>query len=140
MRLRRSLGLTLLAAFFLFGALMASLSFVGLLLPGGALDAIWQFNPRARVALTELGVWGIVLMLAVAIACAFASVGIWVRTSWGRRLAIGILAVNLLGDLLNAVVGGDLRTLIGIPIGGALILYLLSSRTRAQFELRSAAV
>jgi hypothetical protein len=28
----------------------------------------------------------------------------------------------------------DPRTLIGIPIGGAIIYYLLSSRTRAQFD------
>jgi hypothetical protein len=47
---------------------------------------------------------------------------------------------NLLGDLFNALKLGDLRTLIGIPIGGALIWYLVSPRTRAQFEVPSAAV
>jgi hypothetical protein len=54
-------------------------------------------------------------------------------------LAVAILAVNLLGDLLSAVALGDLRTLIGVPIAGAIIMYLVSPRTRAQFEIPSAA-
>ena len=80
------------------------------------------------------------LMALVAIACSLAAIGLWIQTQWGRRLAVGILAINLLGDVLSAVTQGDLRTLIGIPIGGAMILYLLRPRTRAYFEVRSAAV
>jgi hypothetical protein len=72
-------------------------------------------------------------MLGVAIACALAAIGLWIRARWGHRLAVTILAVNLLGDLFNALVLGDLRTLIGIPVGGAMIFYLMSARTRAQF-------
>lgn len=48
-----------------------------------------------------------------------------------------ILVLNLVGNALNAVVRGDLRTLIAIPIGGALTLYLARRRTRAQFETRA---
>ena len=48
-----------------------------------------------------------------------------------------ILVPNPVGKVLNAVVRGDLRTLIGIPIGGALILYLARRRTRAQFKTRA---
>jgi hypothetical protein len=33
---------------------------------------------------------------------------------------VAVLAVNLVGDTTNAVMRGDLRTLIGLPIGGAL--------------------
>ncbi len=138
--MRRPVGLTLLSAFFVFGALMASVAFLGLLLSGGFLEPIWRLNPAAHVALTELGTWGMLLMSVVAIACGLAAIGLWTRAQWGHRWAIGILAVNLLGDVLNAVARGDLRTLIGIPIGGAMILYLLRPRTRAQFEARSAAV
>ena len=138
--MRRPVGLTLLAAFFVFGALMAFLAFLGLLLSGGFLQLIWRLNPAAYRALTELGAWGMLLMAVVAIACALAGIGLWIQTQWGRRLAVGMLAINLLGDVLNAVARGDLRTLIGIPIGGAMIFYLLRARTRAQFEVRSAAV
>jgi hypothetical protein len=52
---------------------------------------------------------------------------------------LALLAVNLLGDATNAFVRGDLRTLIGLPIGGALIVYLLSSRVRGQFTRTNAA-
>ena len=120
--MRRPVGLSLLCAFFVFASLMAFVAFLGLLLPGGFLEPIWQFNPQSHLTLTGMGSWGVSLMLAVSLACALAAVGLWRRTLWGHRLAIVILAVNLLGDLLNAVLRGDLRTLVGIPIGGALIL------------------
>ena len=48
-----------------------------------------------------------------------------------------ILVLNLVGNVLNGVVRGDLRSLIGIPIGGALILSLARRCTRAQFESRA---
>ena len=119
---------------------MAFLAFLGLLFPGRFLEPMWRANPQAHVALTELGGWGILLMLLVAIACALGAFGVWRRAEWGHRLAVSILAINLVADLGNAVVRGDLRTLVGVPIGGAMIFYLLRPRTRAQFEVRSAAV
>jgi len=138
--MRRPVGLTILAAFFAFGSLMALLASLGLLLPGGVLEPMWRLNPQAQVSLTALHSWGVVLMLTVGIACALAAIGLWTRAMWGHHLAVGILAVNLVGDGLNVIVRGDLRALIGLPIGGAIILYLLRSRLREQFQVRSAAV
>jgi len=63
----RPIGLTFLAAFFVFGALMASLAFFGLLLSGSFLEAIWQLNPAAHLALIELGIGGMVLMAVAGI-------------------------------------------------------------------------
>ncbi len=136
----RPVSLTILAAFFAFGSLMALLASLALLLPGGVLEPMWALNPQAQVALTALHSWGVVLMLTVGIACVLAAIGLWTRALWGHHLAVGILAVNLVGDVLNAAVRGDHRALVGIPIGGAMILYLLRSRTREQFQVRSAAV
>jgi hypothetical protein len=68
-----------------------------------------------------------------------AAVGLWTHRRWGYRVGIAVLSVNLLGDLLNAVVRGDWRTLIGLPIGGAMLAYLLSRRIRNWFALRQAA-
>ena len=138
--MRRPVGLTILAAFFAFGTLMALLASLGLLLPGGVLEPMWRLNPQAQVSLTALHSWGVVLMLTVGIACALAAIGLWTRAMWGHHLAVGILAVNLVGDGLNVIVRGDLRALIGLPIGGAIIVYLLRSRLREQFQVRSAAV
>ena len=46
-------------------------------------------------------------MLVVAIVCALSAIGLARRTRWGHRFAVTAIAVNLLGDLLNAVVLGD---------------------------------
>ena len=43
-------------------------------------------------------------------------------------LAIGVLTVNLIGDSVNALLRHDPRTLIGLPIGGLMIWYLLKKR------------
>jgi hypothetical protein len=63
-------------------------------------------------------------MFVVGTACASAAVGLARQKEWGRRLAIGILAVNLISDGVSAVVRHDPRTLIGLPIGGAMMAYL----------------
>lgn len=126
-------GLVALSAFFAFGALMSGLAAVLLLFRGSALDAIWTLNPVARDELSQMGLWAVVLMAAVCVTCALAAAGVWKRTRWGHRLACGILAVNLAGDVTNAIVRSDPRTLIGLPIGGALIAYLLSPRVKRHF-------
>ncbi|PYL18709.1 MAG: hypothetical protein DME30_02515 [Verrucomicrobia bacterium] len=122
------LGIKLLAAFFAFGAGICLITIVALLFPGGALDPIWRLNPDAHVAFQEIGRLSILLMVVVGSACALAAVGLATRARWGVSLALGILIVNLVGDLLNAFVRHDLRTLIGLPIGGAMIAYLLIAR------------
>jgi hypothetical protein len=55
----------------------------------------------------------------------YAAISSLKNAEWGRRLAIGVLTVNLVGDSLNALLRHDLRTLIGLPVGGLMILYLL---------------
>jgi hypothetical protein len=47
---------------------------------------------------------------------------------WGRRLAIGVLTVNLIGDSFNALFMRDAKTLIGLPIGGLMIFYLVKAK------------
>lgn len=132
-------GLLALGSCFALGAVMATLACVMLLVPGGRLEPIWRLNPQAHVALSRMGVWAIVLMGAVAAMCALSALGLWIRARWGHRLALAVLAVNLVGDTANALIRGDLRTLIGLPIGGALIAYLVSSSVRRQFTLTNAA-
>jgi hypothetical protein len=131
---RRPAGVIGIAVFFAFGALMASLATLALLMPASSLQNIWRLNPQAHDGLVRMGFWGIGLMGVVAIACATASVGLIRGESWGRSVAITVLVVNLLGDIGSAFYRGDLRTLIGVPIGAVLIAYLLSRRVRACFQ------
>jgi uncharacterized membrane protein (DUF2068 family) len=116
------------AAFFAFGATMCALTIALLLFPGTRFDSLWRLNPEAHSAFQSLGNAVVFLMLAVGASCATAAVGLWRNTRWGIQLAIVILSVNIAGDLLNAVFRRDYRALIGLPIGGAMIFYLVRSQ------------
>lgn len=133
MRHDRPLALTALSGFFAFGMLISSTSAVSLALPGSRLEPMWRLNPEARHAFGRLGPWAVPLLLTVAATCAGSALGLRRERRWGHRLAVGVLAANLVGDLLNAVVRGDRRTLVGLPIGGAMLTYLLSRRIRDRF-------
>jgi hypothetical protein len=124
MKSEAPIGLKLLAIFFAFGACMCALIIWLLLFPGGALDSLWRLNPEAHAAFQWIGRLSILLMAIVGVACAFAAVGLARNAKWGRWLGILILATNLVGDLTNACVRHDFRTLIGVPIAAAMIFYL----------------
>jgi uncharacterized membrane protein (UPF0136 family) len=122
---RRPIGITLLVIFFAAGSLICIVVMLALAFPGGLLESIWRLRPDARSEFQEIGVWSVVLMAAVGAACGLAAFGLARGAEWGRRLAIGILIVNLVGDTFNAVFRHDLRPLIGLPIGGLMIWYLV---------------
>jgi hypothetical protein len=125
---RRPVAVVLVTAFFGFGMVMASLAAIMLLFPGTILDALWRLNPKARDAFAVIGFWAGPLMLVVAAACATAASGLWRCERWGYIAAVSILSINLVGDTLNVVVLHDWRTIIGLPIGGTMIAYLVSKR------------
>jgi hypothetical protein len=116
-----------LASFFAFGVSMCVLTIALLLFPGTALDALWRLNPDAHAAFQSIGKWSIAIMLVVGTACLFAAIGLWRGANWGTRVAIIILIVNMIGDLSNALLKFDFRTLIGLPIATAMIVYLARS-------------
>ncbi len=130
---RRPRGVVALALFFTFGTVMSSLTVLALIASGRWADQMWRLNPTARTGFEVMGSWAVPMMLVVAAACAGAAIGLWRGQRWGQQLAVGLLGVNLLGDLANVVLRGDWRTLIGVPVGGAMLAYLLSRRIRARF-------
>ncbi len=128
---RRPIGIILLVIFFGAGALICFVTMLALALPGGFLEPIWKLRPEAQLEFQKLGNWSVLLMAVVGTACGLAAIGLARQVEWGRRLAIGVLVVNLVGDSLNALLRHDPRTLIGLPIGGLMIWYLLRRRTFA---------
>jgi uncharacterized membrane protein (DUF2068 family) len=120
--------------FFALGTIPATATALALAWPGAWAQAMWRLKPEAPAQFAQLGTLAIPLMILVAAACAGAAVGLWRRQRWSYWLAVGILSVNLLGDTLNAIIRGDWRTLIGLPIGGAILAYLVSHGVRAWFE------
>jgi hypothetical protein len=124
---------TLLGSFFLVGASMCALTIGLLLKPESSLTVLWRVNPRARDAFTQMGPWAHVLMIAVGLACAAAAAGRLRGASWGRWLAVIVLSINLVVDVTTVFLRHELRTLIGVPIAGLFIFYLLGSRARSFF-------
>ena len=120
------------AVFFAFGAAMCAFTVGLLLFPGSALDSLWRLNPDARLAFQSLGYWSLVLMLSVGTACLFAAIGLWRAKPWGTWLALVILSINMLGDLTNVFVRHDYRGLIGVPVAGTMIFFLLARGRRSK--------
>ena len=120
------------AVFFAFGTTMCALTVGLLLFPGSALDSLWRLNPDARLALNSLGFWSLVLMVSVGTACLLAAIGLWRTRPWGMWLALLILSINMLGDLTNVFVRHDYRGLIGVPVAGTMIFFLLACGRRAK--------
>jgi hypothetical protein len=114
--------------FFTFGATMCALTIVLLTFSGTPLDALWRANPEAHEAFASHRAAAIALMSVVGLACAAAARGLARRAAWGRRLAIAIITVNLIGDLTGAIVRHDPRPLIGLPVAGAMIWFLVRLR------------
>jgi hypothetical protein len=129
-----SRALAAIGVFLIFGAAMAALAGTTLTLPGTFLDRTWFLNPTAHDQLAPYGKIAGPLFLFLAALLALAAAGWFRRRIWGRRLAVAIIATQVLGDLVNFLRGDFLRGGTGFLIAGALLLYLLSAPVRASFE------
>jgi len=115
-------------------AVMASLAATTLLWRGTALNRLWALNPMAYKQLAPLGGTVGILFLLLGAALVAAGIGWFRRRLWGWRLAVGIISTQVLGDVVNCVRGDWLRGAIGGIIAGALLLFLLQTKTRTTFR------
>ena len=129
-------GFAAIGVFLFFGAIMASLAATTLLLPGTPLDRAWTLNPTAYKQLSPLGSKVGILFLLLAVVLVVSGIGWFQRRLWGWRLAVAIIATQVIGDIVNLVRGDWLRGGTGVIIAGALLLYLLTPRVRAVFSRR----
>jgi hypothetical protein len=127
-------GFAAIGVFLFFGATMASLAATTLLLPGTPLDFAWILNTTACKQLSPLGGKVGILFLLLAVLLVLSGVGWFRRRLWGWRLAVAIIATQVLGDISNLVRGDWLRGGTGFIIASALLLYLLTPRVRAAFS------
>jgi len=119
--------------FLFFGALMASLAATTLLWRGTPLDRIWDLNPKAYTQLSPLSGTGGILFLFLGAALTTSAIGWFRRRRWGWRLAVIIIAIQILGDIVNCVRGDLLRGGTGVIIAGAVLVFLLQPKIRAAF-------
>lgn len=129
----KMLGFTAMGVFLFFGAIMASLAAITLLWQGTVLERAWTLNPMAYKQLAPLGSKVGILFLSLAVTLTTAGIGWFRRRLWGWRLALIIIATQILGDVVNCVRGDWLRGGTGVIIAGALLLFLLQPRMRAMF-------
>ena len=126
-------GITALSIFFAAGALISFTAGLSLLFPNSIIEAIWRVNPRGHQGLIRIGLWGVALLFAASVSCAAGAVGLWRSARWGHGVAVTLIAINLLSDVANSVLGAERRAVVGIPIAFALLLYLISKRVRKYF-------
>jgi hypothetical protein len=127
-------GFNAIGTFLFFGGMLAGLAATTFLCPGTILDRAWTLNPTAYRQLSPLGSKVGILFLILSAALAVSGIGWFRHRLWGWRLAVAIIATQVLGDIVNLVRREWLRGAAGVMIAGALLVYLLSPRIRAAFS------
>ncbi len=127
-------GITAVGAFLFFGATMASVAGATLIWPGTSSDRVWALNPIAHRQLTSLGKPIGILFFLLSATLAVAGTGWFKRRPWGWRLALAVIATQVLGDLFNFFRGDWVRGGIGFIIATALLACLLRPTVRAAFN------
>jgi uncharacterized membrane protein (DUF2068 family) len=75
----------------------------------------------------------VVLLTTVSVFCATAGVGLWRGARWGHRIAVGLIAVNLVANVTNVILGIEPRAIVGMPIAAVILAYLMSAKVRGFF-------
>src|SRR5258707_4745483 len=112
----RPVGITALSIFFWAGAFISFIAAISLLTPASFLEPLWRLNPRAREGFAEIGAWAILLMGAVAVACAMAAAGLWRGSRCGYWLSLILLSVNLICDIAHVFLGTEPKATVGISL------------------------
>jgi hypothetical protein len=131
--LRTPAGFNAVGVFLFFGASMACLAATTLLWRGTALDRVWALNPTAYAQLAPLGKGVGILFLFLSAALASAGIGWFGHHLWGWRLAVVIIAIQMLGDFVNCIRGDFFRGGTGLILAGAVLFYMLRPKIRATF-------
>lgn len=130
----RPVGVTALSVFFLLGSIICFIASLSSAFPNSFLEPIWRLNQRGHEGLVAIGHWAIVLLSSVCVFCAAAAIGLWRGDRWGHRIAIALIAINLVGDVINTLLGTEPRAIVGVPIALGMLIYLASKRVRRFFR------
>jgi len=126
-------GFTAIGVFLYAAAAIATFAATTLLWPGTPLDRLWAMNPNAYKQLAPLRFIFGTMFLLLAGALITAGIGWFRRRLWGWKLAVAIIATQVLGDAANCIRGDWLRGIVGVVIAGALLLFLLRKEMRGAF-------
>jgi hypothetical protein len=125
--------MTAVGVFLFFGAVMALFAGTTLIWRGTVLERMWVLNAAAYRQMAPYGKVIGVPFLALSAALAVAGAGWFRRRVWGWRLAVGIIATQMVGDLVNVFAGEWVKAGTGVILAGGLLFYLTRPRVRAAF-------
>ena len=126
-------GFTAIGIFLFFGAILASLAATTLLWRGTVLDRVWALNPMAYKQLAPVGGTAGIFFSLLGALLVSAGIGWFRRRLWGWRLAVAVIAIQIVGDVINCIRGDWLHGGIGVVIAGALLLFLLRPTVKKAF-------
>ena len=130
--------MTAIGVFLFFGPVMASVAGTTLIWQGTFLGS--QVDSEcARLHTTRTfwqNTWRALLVLGAALAAA--GTGWLGRRLWGGRLAVVIIAAQVLGDLASIWMGHFARGATRAAMAGGLLIYLLRPKVRVAFVARRA--
>ena len=113
---------------------MATFAATTLLNPGTFLDRAWALNPTAHSQLMPVARIAGVGFVILAMVLLLAGVGWFRRRYWGWVLGTSVIAVNMLGDLINGLRGEWLKGAVGVVFAGLLLFYLTRPGVRDNFQ------
>ena len=125
---------TVVGIFFYFAMTMALYAGITLLHPGTVLDGLWSLNSGAHRELLPFRKPAGMFFVLLAAVAATTGIGWFRHRVWAWRLAVLGICAQVFGDCANLIRGDLLRGGAGLLIGGALLLYLLSSNIRQNFN------
>jgi len=128
--------MTGMGVFLFFGAVMAFLAGTTLAWKSTVLDQMWVLNAPAYKQLSPYGRIVGIPFLVLSATLAAAGVGWFGRRLWGWKLAVVIIASQILGDLVSILIGHIVRGAAGVTVAGALLYFLLRPDVRAAFMSR----
>jgi hypothetical protein len=124
----------LLILLFAFGTIMSFLAAVSFLFPKSALNVLWRLNPRGHEGFQQIGTWSFPVLGVIAAACLICFIGLLKRKLWGYWWAFWMILINLVADVLNAMIAKEYRAFFGVPIAFAILWSLSRPGTRAYFR------
>jgi hypothetical protein len=113
---------------------MALLAGTTLTWPGSSLDHVWELNQYAYKRLSPIGKTAGIAFLLLAATLAATAAGWFARRLWAWRLAVAVIATQILGDLVNLILGRFPEGVTGVAIASALLFYLLRPTVHTAFS------
>lgn len=135
----RPAGFVALGIFFFFGTVMAIYAAMTLAVPGTFLDQAWKLNPEGHAGLASLGRIMAAPFMLLALVLFLAGLGWFRRRSWGWKLGVALIAINLIGDVFNLLFRHELlKGGVGVAVAGLLLVYMTRAKVRNYLRQNAA--